>query len=55
MDWEAFLLSTCFSIEVVGIPHAKKKTPSLVQKDTHTRDGTSKESNGKEKKYNPKI
>ena len=43
LDWEAFLLSTGFSVEVVGSPHAKKKTPSPLQKETKTRLSTSKE------------
>ena len=40
LGWEAFLLLAGFSIEAVGKPHAKKNTPSPIQKDTQTEVGT---------------
>ena len=32
LDWEAFLLSKGISVEVVGIPHAKKRPLPLFRK-----------------------
>ena len=55
LDWEYFLLQKSFSVEVVDIPHAKKKTPSLVHKYTQTRAGSSKENKGKGKKAGPRY